>query len=117
MRVRLFAAGAGLCLLMSGAVTAHAQSYGNPDLPRSPYALPEPTYRGGDDQESQEQPHPWRHWGDSRNNGELVYGLVAPDGVLGSGALGGGRYGAPVAPPPDSRAHARFCRRHPGACD
>lgn len=112
MRVRLFAAGAGLCLLVSGAVTAtaQAQTYQNPNLPRSPYALPEPTYRG-DDEESQQQPHPWRHWGDSRNNGELAYGVFGPGGLL------GGEYAERAAAPSDDRAHARFCRRHPGACE
>lgn len=109
MRVRLFIAGAGLCLLVSGGATAQAQTYENPNLPRSPYALPEPTYRGDDDNNRQ-QPYPWRHWGDSRNNGELVYGLVTQGGGLGDG------YGAPVAPPPPDRARVRFCRRHPDAC-
>ena len=94
---RLAAAAALTALL--GASLASAQPSSNPNLPRSPYALPTPTYQGPDPDDlvnGNGKLHfsgQWRHWGDSRNGGEFFSSLLAPDGVLGgrpNGLPGGG---------------------------
>ena len=96
-------------------VSASAQTYSNPNLPRSPYGLPEPTYGtpeadldalidGNGELHSSGQ---WRHWGDSRNSGEAFAAIFAPGGVLDEGQVGRG-YAPPVG--------RYYCARHPGAC-
>jgi hypothetical protein len=95
--------------VIAGSLTAAAQSAPNPNLPRSPYVLPEPTYREPDVDSLIDgngllhaSGH-WRHWGDTRNGGELFKQLFAPDGVLG----GRRSYGPP---------RSRFCAGNPEAC-
>lgn len=100
----------GLFLVL-GTFAAGAQTMGNPNLPRSPYALPEPTYREPDLDDlingngKLHYSGQWRHWGDTRNGGELFKQLFAPDGVLDVGQ--GRRYGLP---------RSRFCAENPEAC-
>ena len=103
------AAAFALALTLSGA--AHAQTYENPNLPRSPYALPQPTYREPDAEDvlnGNGRLHAsgqWRHWGDDRNMGETFQEIFAPNGVIGES--------------PRNLATARrdrYCNFHPGAC-
>ena len=89
-RSRLVASTVGLALCLAGSVSAaEAQIYRNPDLPRSPYVLPEPRYRAPDVEELADgngllhSSGQWRHWGDKRNTGETFKEFFAPDGVLG----------------------------------
>jgi hypothetical protein len=94
------AAGVAFVLSLAGATAGQAEMWNNPALPRSPYALPNPTYRAPkvdaeDLIEGNGQLHysgQWRHWGDSRNTGELAYDLLAPNGVLGGGPPDRGAY-------------------------
>lgn len=109
--VRRAALAAGLLLGVASA--AGAQTYANPNLPRSPYALPQPTGRdGGPDVdeliEGNGKLHfsgQWRHWGDKRNSGETFYQLFAPTGVLDLGQ--GCANGLPAS---------RFCAANPDQC-
>ena len=101
----------GATLFIVGTSAALAQVYDNPNLPRSPYALPEPTYRGPDvgaALDGNGQLHSsgqWRHWGDKRNTGEFFQQLVAPSGTL---AIGPGS--------PNGLPTTRFCAYHPDQC-
>jgi hypothetical protein len=93
-----------LSTVVPGASIAGAQTYDNPNLPRSPYALPQPTYREPDVEELADGnglthfSGQWRHWGDKRNGGELLYDL-----------LGGPEVGPRVGLAPR-------CRQHPEEC-
>ena len=105
-------AAAVLMLGLLGGPAAQAQGYDNPNLPRSPYALPAPTYRAPPDDAADiflggdrvRKPYEWRHWGDSREQGETFKFIFAPDGIAGG------------SPDPESARRHRFCRSHPGQC-
>lgn len=87
-------AGAAALVVLVGLSAAVAQTSSNRNLPRSPYALPTPTYQGPDADDlvnGNGKLHfsgQWRHWGDSRNGGELFSTLFAPNGVLGGSPSG-----------------------------
>ena len=97
--------GAAVAVVLLGSSAALAQAYQNPNLPRSPYALPVPQYHEGQDVDDEAPPQgSWRHWGDTRNEGQVFQQLFAPGGVAG---------GTGYVPDP---ARARFCRQHPDTC-
>ena len=89
-------------ILFAGTVAAQAQTRYRDVPPPSPYGLPLPGLQTGPEEE--EPIRPWRHWGDSRNDGEFVKGLIAPG------------YVEPSPPVQDGR-RLRFCRQHPDQCD
>ncbi len=100
-----------LALGLLGGAVAQAQSYDNPNLPRSPYPLPRPTYQGPSDAEDLffgddrvRAPYEWRHWGDSREQGETFKWIFAPNGVAGDDR------------DPEPIRARRYCRSHPGQC-
>lgn len=88
-RLTIVRTASAAALFLIGVAGAAAQPSSHTNLPRSPYALPTPTYQGPDDDDlvnGNGQLHfsgQWRHWGDSRNGGELFSTLFAPNGVLG----------------------------------
>ncbi|WP_131195649.1 hypothetical protein [Lichenihabitans psoromatis] len=114
-------ASVAILLAVLGASAARAQAYENPNLPRSPYALPVPQFNGSvDEPDGEDAAHPqgsWRHWGDTRNEGQVFQQLFAPGGV--AGGAPGYAYGPEgLLPPPviEDPRRVRFCRRHPDRC-
>ena len=100
-----------LALTLLGVSDVRAQGYQNPNLPRSPYALPQPTYREPDPEDvlnGNGRLHAsgqWRHWGDDRNMGETFKELFVPDDVVRESPrlLGSAR-------------REQYCDDHPGVC-